>query len=140
MFTKLLGLNYKIVYKRGIDKSAADALSRMPHDDHLVSVSTITPQWLEDVSTGYASDPVALDMLSKLAVSGVTDPHFSLHSGFLRYNGKIWLGSNSTLHSRVFAALHSSAVGGHSGAPATYHRIRQLFYWPSMKSDIYRWV
>lgn len=29
-YTKSLGLNYKIVYKKGTDNSAADALSRLP--------------------------------------------------------------------------------------------------------------
>lgn len=30
--------------------------------------------------------------------------------------------------------------GGHSGAPATFYRIRQLFYWQTMKKDVYTWV
>lgn len=29
---------------------------------------------------------------------------------------------------------------GYSGSPATYHYIKRLFYWPSMKSDILLWV
>jgi hypothetical protein len=30
VFTKLLGLNYKIIYKKGIDNKVVDALSRRP--------------------------------------------------------------------------------------------------------------
>jgi hypothetical protein len=63
-------------------------------------------------------------------------PNYTLVNGFIRFKGKIWLGSNTELHSRVFAALHSSALGGHSGAPATLQRISNMFYWPTMKADV----
>lgn len=79
-------------------------------------------------------------MLAKLALSPTEDAHFSLVDGIIRYDGKIWLGSYKQLHSKVFDALHASALGGHSGSPVTYHRIKQLFYWVNMKSDILSWV
>jgi hypothetical protein len=66
--------------------------------------------------------------------------NFSLHNGLVGYDGKIWLGSNLALQSSVFVALHSSAIGGHTRAPATYQRIHQLFHWPTMKIDILQWV
>lgn len=37
-------------------------------------------------------------------------------------------------------ALHASALGGHSGFPVTYARIKQLFYWPHMKQIIKDYV
>jgi hypothetical protein len=43
VFTKLLGLNYKIVYRRGVENSAADALSRKPATDQLMTISFVTP-------------------------------------------------------------------------------------------------
>jgi hypothetical protein len=63
-----------------------------------------------------------------------------LADGIIKFENRIWLGSLVSLHKEVFAALHSSALGGHSGAPATYFRIKQYFYWPRMKSDILQWV
>lgn len=36
--------------------------------------------------------------------------------------------------------MHSSPVGGHSGAPATYSRIKRLFYWPGMKAAVWAFV
>jgi hypothetical protein len=34
------------------------------------------------------------------------------------------------------AAFHNSAVGGHLGVPATYHKMKQYFYWKGMKAAI----
>ena len=31
--TKLMGLSYQVVYKKGVDNSAADSLSHRPHTD-----------------------------------------------------------------------------------------------------------
>jgi hypothetical protein len=33
-----------------------------------------------------------------------------------------------------------TAIGGHSGVPATYSRLKQLFYWPSMKATMKSYV
>jgi hypothetical protein len=84
VFTKLLGLNYKIVYKRGIDNSAADALSRKPPTDQLIAISASTPQWLDEIVASYQSDPKASDLLTKLAMSGVQDPYFTLVNGLIQ--------------------------------------------------------
>lgn len=119
---------------------AADALSRKPETDQVLVISSVTPQWIQDAISGYKSDPVSSELLSKLAIDADSVPNYTLNSGIIKFKGKIWLGSNTALHHKVFSALHSSPMGGHSRAPATYHRIHQLFYWPSMKTDILQWV
>lgn len=143
VFTKLLGLQYKIIYKKGVDNSVTDALSRCSPSagsEQVLAISTVTPQWLTEVVAGYNQDPLARDLLSKLSLNPTAVPGFTLTQGILKHHGKIWLGSNATLHFKVFSALHNSALGGHSGAPATYHRIHYLFSWPHMKTDITQWV
>lgn len=73
VFTKLLGLQYHIVYKKGVDNGAADALSRRPvseSESSLFSISSGTPQWLTQVVEGYSSDAHAQQLLSELSVTG----------------------------------------------------------------------
>jgi hypothetical protein len=58
-FFKLMGLQYKIVYKKGITNKAADVLSRWAHTSELHTISTVQPRWIETVVEGYQSDPKA---------------------------------------------------------------------------------
>jgi hypothetical protein len=33
----------------------------------------------------------------------------------IRKDGRIWIGANSTLRTKLISSVHDSAVGGHSG-------------------------
>lgn len=47
VFSKLLGFQYKLMYKKGLENSAVDALSRKPHaESHLLAISVVSPQCL----------------------------------------------------------------------------------------------
>jgi hypothetical protein len=41
VFARLMGLQYKILYKKGVDNGAADALSHRRHPDQLLAISSI---------------------------------------------------------------------------------------------------
>lgn len=67
VFSKLVGLQYRIRYRSGSENGAADALSRLPgHQNCAISVAQ--PQWLADVCASYTADSQAQQMLTKLAV------------------------------------------------------------------------
>jgi hypothetical protein len=53
-FVKLLGMQYKIQYKQGLENRSADALSHQSTTtvDELVTVSTVVPKWLEIIVEG----------------------------------------------------------------------------------------
>jgi hypothetical protein len=54
VFAKLLGLRYRIVYKKGTDNSAADSLFRRLHPtDECAAISVVTPQWYADIAKGH---------------------------------------------------------------------------------------
>ena len=55
--TRLMGLQFKIVYKKGKDNLAADALSRIAHLQTLQVVSMVKPGWTQEVLHSYATNP-----------------------------------------------------------------------------------
>lgn len=133
---RLMGLQFKVVYKQGKENLVADALSRMGHLMTIQAVSSPQPLWLQEVSNSNVTDPQAQNLLTQLTIRSPNDQGYSLDNGLIRFHGKVWVGQNSALQTKIVAALHSSAIGGHSGAHATYQRIKSLFYWKGMKQPV----
>jgi len=141
LYTKVVGLQFRVVYKLGASNLAADALSRHPlPPEQLNAISTSSPTWLSDVVAGYDSDPTSRKLLQDLALNCDSHSPYSLLSGVIHIGDRIWVGDNKNLHLKIFEALHSSAIGGHSGFPVTYAQIKKLFAWMGMKSDIKKLV
>lgn len=141
VFTKLLGLQYKVIYKKGVDNRAADALSRkVSHTDTCAAVSSCSPKWVEAIAASYVQDPHVQSIISKLVVDPVAVPHFSWKSGLLRYKNRLWVGQDQVLQQQIISALHDSALGGHSGVPITYSRVKQVFAWTGLKSAVQSYV
>jgi hypothetical protein len=66
--TKLMGLQFKIVYKKGKENIAVDALSRIAHLNALQAVSRVQHDWIQEVTNSYAIDSRAQDLLKQLAL------------------------------------------------------------------------
>lgn len=139
--TKLMGLNYKICYKKGAENRVADALSRVTHhnESEVLAVSVLQSTWLQELVDSYSIDPNTAKLLSNLAIQSPFG-HFTLHKGVIRYKGKIWVASSQAIQHKILQSLHSSPLGGHSGFPVTYRRIRNLFAWPNLKTMIKQYV
>lgn len=88
VLTRLIGLQYKIVYRKGADNGAADALSHAPHA-HCSALSVCQPQWLHDVRQSYIADAGVQELFHKLETQPSAVQHYSLVDGLLRYKGRI---------------------------------------------------
>jgi hypothetical protein len=103
----------------------------------LAAVSVCLLAWLKEVCLGYHADPLAQKLLVQLAASSspaVGD--FQLEDGIIKLKGRVWVGNNPALQQQIVTALHSSALGGHSGFGVTYRRLRTLFAWPGLKDQV----
>lgn len=125
--TRLMGLQFKIVYKKGKDNLAVDALSRLVHLHALQAVSIVKPDWMMEIINSYAMDSQAQRLLTELAVQTPNSVGYGLQDGIIRFQSRVWVGQNSALHTMLIATFHSNAIGGHSGTKATYHRIKAYF-------------
>ena len=93
-----MGLDYKIVYKKGSDNRAADALSHRPtHNSSVYTLSTVQPAWLEEIVQSYSNDPFCTSLIQKLSVNSSADPNFTLDGGLLCYKKCIWVGVDAQL-------------------------------------------
>jgi hypothetical protein len=141
VFSKLLGLQYKIVYKKGVENKVANALSRkFSHSSYCAAISSCTPLWMTEVMNDYQEDQATLELIAKLFIDPVVVPGFSLHNGILKFHNRIWVGSNPPLQDKLLKACHASAIGGHSGILVTYRRMNKLFSWKGMKADVVQFV
>jgi hypothetical protein len=143
VFTKLLGMDYKIVYKKDVENKVVDALSRKPEPEVDLSCHALLssqPKWLSEVLDSYAGDSYTQDIMARLAIDKDVGPGFALVNGLLRYNNRIWVGNKAELQLKLLSAFHDSAVGGHSGVPVTYQRIRQLFAWKGLRAAVHNFV
>jgi len=75
-----------------------------------------------------------------LALSSPNSNGLTLDQGLIRKGTLIWIGNNSALQTKLIAAFHSSAIGGYSGRTATYQRLKKLFFWKGMKTDVDNYV
>lgn len=140
--SKLLGLRYRIVYKKGLENGATDALSRRSSDGLpiLNALSVGLPDWLQDVILGYKNDSEALRLLHSFQEGTPHSVHFELQNGILYFKKRVSVGNNRQLQQQVLANLHTAALGGHSGIQVTYQRVKQLFAWPGLRQTVQDFV
>lgn len=136
---KLLEFNFTIQYKKGVFNKVADALSRVLPG--CMAISVATPTWAEELVESYQQDKDIKVLLERLLLQkDQTDSDYTLHSGIIRYKGRILVGNIPALRLKLLSALHSSPVGGHSGNRATYQRVKHIFYWPGLRKSVEEFI
>jgi hypothetical protein len=132
--TKLMGLQYKLSYKKGIKSKAANALSRIHPQDNLeiLALSVTQSVWLEEVTQGYVRCPDTAKLLASLAVQSPLG-EYTLRDRVIRYRGRILVPPDTQMQVKIITTLHASPVGGHSGFQVTYQKVKALFWWARLK-------
>lgn len=126
--------------KKGLDNKSADALSRVGQYFAVQSVSSVQPLWIQEILNSYAVDFQAQQVLQELAITSPNEHGFELVGGLIKHNGRIWIGANSALQTKIISTFHCSAIGGHSGVQATFQRVHKLFTWPQLRISVQEFV
>jgi hypothetical protein len=99
LLMKLMEFNYSIEYKKGKENKVVDALSRKDHS--IMAITSVVPAWVSDIEASYTNDAYYIEFIQQLSVNTQVAPNYSLHSDILRYKGKICIGQDNELKSRV---------------------------------------
>jgi hypothetical protein len=62
--TRLMGLQFKIIYRKGKENVAADALSRVSLVLNVQSCSEVKPIWIQEVVNSYVTNTHAQDFFA----------------------------------------------------------------------------
>ncbi|CAM8908644.1 unnamed protein product [Rhodiola kirilowii] len=139
--SKLMGYSFEIQYKQGKENYAADALSRVTGSQLLhITLSQAHQGFYDAIKLLWQTDPHLSKIISELQNKPTTHPKFTYTNDELRRKGKLVIGNDPTTKLHIFKWLHDSAIGGHSGRDATLHRIKSLFYWPRMNTEVQNYV
>lgn len=138
--SKLLGFNYDIHYKKGSDNKVADALSRRVGTGECAAISTVTPMWMQQIFSTYIGDKYCQGILEAIAVDATTFPDYEVVGDILRFKGLVVVGSSTKLRQDIIKEMHNTAYGGHSGIQGTYMRVKRVFYWPNLKTEVLEWI
>jgi Integrase zinc binding domain len=141
---KLLGLDYTIEYKKGVENKVACALSRkegrIGHFGQVMTLSELVPQWVNDTTQSYESDPW-IDMVKQRIIENETyEKLYNEEGDILRYKGRLCIGEKAGWREKLLVEMYDSRLGGHSGMLGTYQRMKKLFYWPKLKESVHEHV
>jgi len=126
---KLLGYQFEVKYKPGMDNKAADALSRC-YDDTELSTLISYPQWAESkkLLDEVMADPEIQQKVQEVLSDTSSKPGFSVKQGVLFYHGRIVISSKSSSIPLLLEEYHCTPSGGHSGSLRTYRKLADNIY------------
>ncbi|XP_010495722.1 PREDICTED: uncharacterized protein LOC104772860 [Camelina sativa] len=122
---KLIGLNYRIEYKPGVENRVADALSRRHVPEELNQITLTAPLNMdkEELLKEVKADTELGPILAALEGKFVVHPGYTLERGMLYRNGCLVVPTGSPFIPKLLEQFHASTIGGHEGALQTFKRL-----------------
>ncbi|KAA3469922.1 polyprotein [Gossypium australe] len=119
---KMLGYDFEVIYRKGINNRVADGLSRQPQLEQGYSVISS----LIRVQQSYQADDKVAHIIQEVQHKSLQHQKYFWDGSFLRRKGKIH--------------FHESVVGRHSGIHTSRKRLASLVYWKGLTIDVKCWV
>ena len=138
---KLLGYNFEIVYKLGLENKGADALSRSMGEMELISLAYILV-WLDypNLITEVHESSTWRKVIEDLKQDQGKHIGFEYKQCVLFFKDKLVVAKTSSWIPKLMEEFHATPQGVHSGFYRTYRRLASNLFWKEIKGDIMRFV
>lgn len=148
---RLQAYDFKLIHRKGKHNVVPDALSRMYMDNtetetnlecNMLTVDPISPS-----SFANSSDLMYQALLTQLQAEPTKElPNYKLENDILYHlcyekfgkQWKIYVPADKT--NEVLTNCHDNILAGHGGYWKTLKKIKEVYYWPKMPSDVYAYV
>lgn len=67
----------------------------------LAAISVCRPTWMEELIHNYEGDAVAGEVIAECSLTPYNLSFFAYHNGLLRYKGKLFVGSSTSLRATI---------------------------------------
>jgi hypothetical protein len=134
--TKLLGYDFTVEYKKGVENRVADALSRREGWAEEVALSLLsipTFDWIDKLKEQYKIDEELKSLFIKWQSKTLNSAKYAVRDGLLFYKNRLYLGGCKVIKDQVLTFVHSDPMAGHSGYERTMQRAKRDFFWKGMK-------
>lgn len=132
--------NFNVIYSKGDLHKDIDCLSRAPVDDPVdaylenrlyhIATPLERARW-----TNNYEDNETRDILEKAKQN---QDDFNLRQGVIYRHDKLFVPSSS--RQTILTDYHDNPIAGHGGREQTYRSLQALFWWPTMKEDVDKFV
>ncbi|CAM8943168.1 unnamed protein product [Rhodiola kirilowii] len=138
---KLLEFDYDIQYKQGKENLVADALSRVESSEvAAMAISVIDSDLMQSIFNCYTTDAALKHIIEELTCNSKARKHYTWLHGQLRRKGKLVVGNDQQLKDKILTWLHCGSTSGHSGRDPTLQRVKALFYWKGLATDVQQFI
>ncbi|WOH05166.1 hypothetical protein DCAR_0624580 [Daucus carota subsp. sativus] len=114
--SKLLGMDYEIQYKKGVENTAADSLSRIKewegNVEMLTAVTHVQPRWIQQLKDSYEEDDDIKMTIGKVLLQDDSVSEYQYEQGILKKGNKLCVGNKGGVRQNLIDSLHQTALGG----------------------------
>jgi len=152
--TKLLGLNYKIHYRKVKKNIVVNVLSiilfirdTIVEENHatedkgsFMAITTIVSTWYRDIRNTYKDDPFIHEIIAAKLINIKVWLDYSLTKGILKYKGRIIIRVRGKVRFKFFNVVHESFIERRVVMPNTYRRVKPMFYWLAIRTTMKQFI
>ena len=127
---------FSIKHKSGKLNQVADALSKRAHLLFTIRNECLDFDYIKDLYGKYEDFKTMWEKCRSLA-HGTND--FLFQDGFFFKGNRVCIPQGSLLL-HLIRELHGGGLGGHFGRDKTIALVEEIYYWPSLKRDVHKYV
>ena len=87
-----------------------------------------------------STNPEFIALRDRVTTQPQDAPDYQFLDGLLLFKGRIWINKGNPFISLLLNEFHKSPLGGHMGTAKTLSRLKENFFWPSMRHDIHQFI